>query len=436
MLGSPPCPQPSRSLGLSHRARTWRSNSRPCEPSLCRHMPAATHRGAPSSLHVPQATLSPPASRSPGELGVPSRTAHGWEMGGPVGTASPAPHGAEPLARGLAGATQTLSRGSGRTRLLRALPWQGEQPEPPRPCGSAPGALPEASLGWGVRAGTAETMEQSPGEGQGGEGKRWSLPGNRNSSSQDLSLQRGDMGTSCWERHLWGKGGVRLSVSSGNRALSSTAPSCTRQCHSSRQSRPWDAAAFLGNPCAVEPGRPHGLAIPAAQHRDAVPRSLPWPKGHPPGTPHTQGVGNSRRQITAGTVPQGPGAAAAGKVPGTPHALRPALTGTLCPCRHWPSPHRLPSGMACSHSPRLAPGPAPSHTSPLLTPAAPTPCSEPPPRAACTTPRPPSPPAHAGCCSPHCKASSSRGPCRRRTRVSRVPHTGHTGVTHVGTQLP
>lgn len=132
MLGrTPPCPQPSQSPGLHCLARTWRSNSRPCEPSPSRSVPTAASRGAPSSLHAPRAMLGPPTSCSPGELGVSTSMAHGWETAGPAGRASPVPHSAEPPARGLAGAKQThqgLGAGTqdrGTCFSVRALPWQG-----------------------------------------------------------------------------------------------------------------------------------------------------------------------------------------------------------------------------------------------------------------------------------------------------------------------
>ena len=151
----------------------------PAQAGTCPLPPAAGH---PAACARHGAAFGPPASHSPGELGVSTGTAHGWEMAGPAGTASPAPHGAEPPGQG-PGWSQANTPGLGVCGMgAHASPRElclgrGEQPEPPPGHASQPWELCQR-LPWAGVADQAlqKATERSPHGGQGGEGRHCVSP--------------------------------------------------------------------------------------------------------------------------------------------------------------------------------------------------------------------------------------------------------------------
>lgn len=318
----------------------------PVNPS--RRVPAATGHRAPRRLHAPRAALSPPASHSLGELGVSTGTTRSWKMAGshvysPACTpqckaASQGPGWSQANTPGL----RVLACGTG----AHTSPWElclgrGEQPKPPRPCRSALGALPEASLDWGGRQGIAEThgVKSPCRAGWGGEVPRLTLA-IETPLSEIQSFQWGDVSRSCWEPQLWGKGQTQQEAKSHPQG---TMP-CPRQHPAAPTSITAPGSEALGCcgvprqalPCGAwpspQPGRPPlhmGL-----QPRLSLARSQPslWPKA--------QGLGNRKCQITAGAAPPGQGHTQPGgcRAPRTPSILHRQAHYT--PAWRWPSPHR------------------------------------------------------------------------------------------------
>lgn len=191
---NPPCPQPSQSPGLHHPACTPGQTPGPLNPAQAGRCPVPPSR-SPSSLHRPWAmgNTHAPTSHSPGEPGPRAG------RGGPT---------AQSPCRGLAAGKQTHGAwGAGQRHALlqSSLAGQGEQPKPPQLCGS-PRELCQRLL----QAGRQSRHSRQPGN-QVPCGTVWGeevlhlVLGTETPCSNSPT---GDVGRTCWEPQLWGRGNL------------------------------------------------------------------------------------------------------------------------------------------------------------------------------------------------------------------------------------